>query len=33
MVIGFVSDEIFVAIADAQLEFMKKTDGTRIEAR
>ena len=33
MVIGFVSDEMFVAIADAQLEFMKKTDGTRIEAR
>lgn len=33
MVIGFVSDEMFVAIADAQLEFIKKTDGTRIEAR
>ena len=28
-----MSDEMFVAIADAQLEFMKKTDGTRIEAR
>jgi hypothetical protein len=31
MVIGFVSDEMFVAIADAQLEFMKKTDGTQLE--
>jgi hypothetical protein len=33
MVIGFVSDEMFVAIADAQLEFKKTADGTRIEAR
>jgi hypothetical protein len=33
MVIGFVSDEMFVAIADAQLEFKKIADGTRIEAR
>ena len=30
MVIAFVSDEMFVAIADAQLEFKKKSDGTPV---
>lgn len=33
MVIGFVSDEMFVAIADAQLEFKRMDDGQRTEAR
>jgi len=33
MVIGFVSDEMFVAIADAQLEFKRIDDGQRTEAR
>ena len=33
MVIGFVSDEMFVAIADAQLEFKRLDDGQRTEAR
>lgn len=33
MIIGFVSDEMYVAIADAQLEFKKIDEGIRIEAR